>query len=354
MTFLTVADPAAPDLGILEALKGVSTLRDYATSITGTGGFETVFWSSGAGDAVAGVRRFSANGTVEETVYFDTTGISGDPTRGQDPLVRLDDGGYLLVWDERVSDDPFRDTQNVFALRFDAAGNRIGDSLTLLEARPRVDEDFGEPVAIVLESGLIAVSALRTGAQPATIINVYATDLSLLHTTEIAITGSVGRVEQILTALPSGDFLMTNLGFEQQLQSQLFDQNSVALNPPVVVQSLGGSFLDDVSVTPLENGRTLVLWRSNESINSIEVYGQILDTDGSALGANFQVNTRTYDIQELPQALALPGGGFYVTWIDYGGAAVQIGAPFDPEPAITGRLYSASGTAVTEEEIVIP
>ena len=70
-------------------------------------------------------------------------------------------------------------------------------------------------------------------------------------------------------------------------------------------------------VAGLTNGRYVVVWASYDQDGSKwGIYGQLFDTDGSALGDEFQVNTSTNQEQYQPRVTKLGDGKFVVTWQD--------------------------------------
>ncbi len=95
-------------------------------------------------------------------------------------------------------------------------------------------------------------------------------------------------------------------------------------------------------VTGLIDGGFVVAWDSMDQDGSnTGVYGQIFDVAGNPDGAEFRINTLTYDGQRLPAITATPDGGFVVVW----------GSDFqdDSGQGVLGQVYDASGTPVGNE-----
>ncbi len=68
-------------------------------------------------------------------------------------------------------------------------------------------------------------------------------------------------------------------------------------------------------VAALSDGGFVIVWQSNEQDGAKEgVFGQRYDSNGSAVGSEFQINTETSQEQENASVAALDGGGFVVTW----------------------------------------
>ena len=65
----------------------------------------------------------------------------------------------------------------------------------------------------------------------------------------------------------------------------------------------------------LANGSSVIVWQSYlQDGSGYGVYAQRFADDGSALGAEFRINSVTLYDQQTPSVIALSGGGFVVTW----------------------------------------
>jgi hypothetical protein len=90
-------------------------------------------------------------------------------------------------------------------------------------------------------------------------------------------------------------------------------------------------------------GGFVVVWHSDlQDGYSYGVFGQRFGSDGSSLGTEFQVNTYTYDSQQLPNVAAGTNGEFVVVWESYG---YQDGDSY----GVFGRRFASDGTAQGEE-----
>ena len=99
------------------------------------------------------------------------------------------------------------------------------------------------------------------------------------------------------------------------------------------------------AVSALTDGGFVAVWTSFDQDGSdVGVYGQRYDASGSALGAEFRVNTYTDGPQAEGQIAALADGGFIITWA----SRDQDGSDF----GVFGQRYDASGSPQgTEFEI---
>ena len=97
------------------------------------------------------------------------------------------------------------------------------------------------------------------------------------------------------------------------------------------------------SIAVLSDGGHIVTWNSyGQDGSSNGVFGQRYDSDGIAVGGEFQVNTTTSNHQRESSAVGLTGGGFVVVWQDEGGAD---GSGY----GIFGQRYDVDGVAAGSE-----
>ncbi|MED5462763.1 MAG: hypothetical protein VYC03_09080, partial [Pseudomonadota bacterium] len=104
------------------------------------------------------------------------------------------------------------------------------------------------------------------------------------------------------------------------------------------------------SSTVLADGSVVVTWQSYnydqeqpQSNWDIGVFGKRYDTNGKALGEEFQINTHTTSNQTVPSVTALDDGGFAVTWTSDGG---HYGGSSSDIYAKTFTVTDASGNPV--------
>ncbi|WP_040476951.1 cadherin-like domain-containing protein [Paramagnetospirillum caucaseum] len=97
-----------------------------------------------------------------------------------------------------------------------------------------------------------------------------------------------------------------------------------------------------VSATKLVGGGFVITRTSNgEDGSSTGVHARIYAADGTALGAEFRLNTYTTSLQEDAKLVAMADGGFVAVWTSYG----QDGATY----GLYGQRVSASGQTLGGE-----
>lgn len=177
------------------------------------------------------------------------------------------DGGYVVIW----SAGPFS-TEHMYGQKYDSAGNEVGDVLRI-NSTP-IDGMFSQ-------SNTADVCALDNGG--------------------FIVTWSVNPV---------------GLGYD--IYAQLFDISGQAVGAEIVVTKEPGYHSNyDPHVTQMADGGYIITWTGDEPnyFDSLGIYGQRFDTNGTTIGSPFHVNSFTYGLQDNSDIDALAGGGFVVTWI---------------------------------------
>ncbi len=125
-----------------------------------------------------------------------------------------------------------------------------------------------------------------------------------------------------------------------------------------LVSPYTNTFENNPAIAALTNGNFIVVWASYNQASSnsqMDIYGQMLSTNGAKIGTTFLVNQFTAYNQRNPAVAALKNGGFVVAWVseqerssapDWGANTSAYSASSTPEPSldIYHRLYTISGT----------
>jgi hypothetical protein len=110
--------------------------------------------------------------------------------------------------------------------------------------------------------------------------------------------------------------------------------------------STGVAEFPDIAV--LSNGNFVVTWDFTpvNTDATKDVFYQVFNSAGTAIGSQTEANTTTADAQEAASVAALAGGGFAISWTSNN--EVSAGSQQD----IYVRLFNASGTATSGEILV--
>ena len=133
-----------------------------------------------------------------------------------------------------------------------------------------------------------------------------------------------------------------------QISGRRIAATGATLGPEFQVNSLTTATEYTTNVAADTSGRFVVVWDSfgspGNDTNSISIQARRFAADGTATGAQFQVNTTTSDYQRYPDVAKAPGGPFVVVWES------EVSAGTDTEgSSIQGRLYDVNGTPITAE-----
>jgi hypothetical protein len=205
-------------------------------------------------------------------------------------IAGLNGGGYVIVWSSQAQDGNLR---GIYGQRYDSSGAAAG---TEVHISTEANNDQHRPSVGALEDGGYVVtwdSFLQDGSFGGIYAQRYGADGS-----------AVG-----------GEFRVNTTVLNNQQQSH---------------------------VTGLGDGGFLVTWASNLTDGGgFGVYAQRYASSGAVVGSEFRVNTTTANDQQGPEATALAGGGFVVTWTSFG----QDGS----DNGVYARIYGQNGVAVGGE-----
>jgi hypothetical protein len=141
------------------------------------------------------------------------------------------------------------------------------------------------------------------------------------------------------SATSSGGDTSTN-----SIQARRYASDGSALGTQFQVNTYTTSQQIEPAVSLASNEDFLVVWRSAGSLGSDtsldSIQGQRYASNGSAQGGQFQVNSYTTDLQSVPSAASAAGGGFVVAWQSYG----SYGTDTDAQ-SIQAQRYASDGSA---------
>jgi|GEM_PF-3029913 len=162
------------------------------------------------------------------------------------------------------------------------------------------------------------------------------------HTAHTQITPSV-------TALAGGGFVVIWESVRQRydgswgdIYGQLYDAGGTAIGDefPINTYAVGSQALPTVAA--LADGGFVAIWSSDlQDGSSRGVFGQRFDGKGKEVGDEFQVNTFTTNRQDPYSVTGLPDGGFVVVWNSWHQDGSSVG--------VYGQLYDKYGATVGPE-----
>ena len=129
----------------------------------------------------------------------------------------------------------------------------------------------------------------------------------------------------------------------QSVQAQRYARTGARQGSEFQVNSYTQGYQGEVSVAMDAAGNFVVVWYSEGSsgtdTSGSSIQGQRYAANGSALGAEFQVNTYTSDLQYDPAVAMNAGGDFVVVWASIGSPGTDASGA-----SIQGQRFAANGT----------
>jgi hypothetical protein len=138
---------------------------------------------------------------------------------------------------------------------------------------------------------------------------------------------------------PDGDFVVVWRNFvtpTSSIQAQRYASDGSALGGEFQVNTTGGHVFSPV-VAVAGDGDFVVVWSGPEITHDIRA--RRFASDGSAQGADFQVNTYTTNAQTWPAVGAAPDGDFVVVWGSDGSSGTDTSAT-----SVHGQRYASDGS----------
>jgi len=302
-----------------------SKYYQYAPSATALAdGSFVITWVSDGQDGsgyVIYAQRYDASGNTAgdefQVSYHEIYIRDFNPLRTS--ITALEDGGFVISWNGYY----YGDSSGIFAQRYDASGNRVGDEF-LVNTYTASEQSY--PSTATLADGSFVITWVSDG-QDGDGIGVYAQRYDASGNTQ----GTEFQVntytisiqeDQSITALADGGFIITWHSYGQDgsgsgIYAQRYDANGNTQGSEFQVNTYTYANQFAPSTTALADGGFIITWQSNVQDGSgYGIYAQRYDSSGNTVGTEFQVNTYTETDQFIPRSATLADGGFIITWAD--------------------------------------
>jgi hypothetical protein len=108
-------------------------------------------------------------------------------------------------------------------------------------------------------------------------------------------------------------------GSDRGVYAQRFDSNGAAVGTEFLVNTVTASYQEAPKITALADGGLFISWQSYGQDGSwSSIHGQRYASSGLAVGSEFQVNTHT-DHQQIDSCIStIADGGWVITWVSQG------------------------------------
>ena len=246
-----------------------------------------------------------------------------------DPIIGLPDGGFIVTWsadarynntDQGAIDNPIYQDVNdgseygIFGQRFDAYGNKVGESFQIntYTSADQIDSD------IALDSNGNILITWQSENQDGSSYGIYTQKFELTSSgvtkigseVQVNTTTSGAQTDPEITALPNGKAIIT---WENgtDIYAQILGDNGSKIGSEIKVTS-NVSVESNPVVTSISTG-FIITWQSNESGNN-DIFTQQFDINGVKVGDAIKVNTTVMAEQVEPTITTLSDGGYIIAW----------------------------------------
>ena len=280
--------------------------------------------SDGDGYGIA-AQLFSATGVAVGSEMQVNETVAGDQTNVQ--VTALSNGGFATTWTSYGQDS---DRGGVYAKIYDGSASVVAQEFHVNTTSTGNQGDYWDGLSLDQLSNGNIILAWSSDQNSNSSTDVYAKIISSTGATvfdEFILNSTTVSVQDDpkVTATQDGGFIAVWQSYDPDgtyfdIQAQKFNVDGVAQGAEFTVNSEKASQQLSPEITELTNSDYVVVWASAEqdTANSYGIFGQLFEANGTAKGAEFQVNTYVEGRQDSPSIAALSDGGFVVSWNSVG------------------------------------
>ncbi|MGV3525073.1 MAG: hypothetical protein ACO1RX_12655 [Candidatus Sericytochromatia bacterium] len=346
--------PASPMLSLsgVQQLRGETQINTFTSQYQGMAevamddaGNYVVVWISTEQVGVAGVfgQRFDRFGAPQGSEFHVNTFTSGVIVETD---VAMDaDGDFVVTWPGYNESDT---TFGVYAQRYDSSGQNLGAEIQVNSYT--TNNQLAAAVAMA-DTGAFVIS-WQSKNEDGDDYGVYARrfhangDAADLPFRVNAYTTSA-QSEPTVAMDSDGDFVIAWQSNNQYdpyygIYARRYDSQGNALSEDIHINTYTTNWQSEPDIAMDATGDFSLAWTStNQDGSDRGIVARRFNSDGSAKGAEFAVNTITDDDQYLPEIACDQAGNLLISWTNLtsdGGVS-----------EVVGRRYDRSGTARGEE-----
>lgn len=266
-------------------------------------------------------------------------------------ITGLSDGGYVVSWTSYNQDGS---GGGIYSQHYEASGAQLGGETRVNTSTE--NNQTNSRVAALSSGGYVVSWDSRTDSGTDSGIYTQRFDANgnaLGGETRVNTTTVNTQLNPSVAAL-SGGYVVSWIIHDltgSAIYSQRFDANGIALGGETLVDTITGGQHDYQSLVALSGGGYVVSWIEfdvSDSFSSV-IYSQHFDANGAELGGQTLVDT--LDGQDVFQhaylsGAALSAGGYVISWVSADDAGISKG--------IYSQLYDANGAVLGAETLVSP
>lgn len=325
-------------------------LQDESSIATDAAGNYVIVWSDdtqeGNGRGVFG-QRFSAAGVAQGSEFHVNTFTTGNQSSSE---VAMDAAGnFVVVWSGSAQGG---DKDEVFAQRYNSSGARLGSEFRVNS----FTTDNQSIASIAMDAAGDFVVTWQSFSQDGDGFGIYGQRYNAAGSPQGAEfrvnTVTLNNQNECSVAIDStGDFVVAwtsqnQDGSGQGVFAQRFNSNGTAQGSEFRVNTFTTGEQDQTSVAMDSLGNFVIAWESqSQDGDSLGVFGQRYTSAGGRLGTEFQINSFTTSDQENPRVSMDSGGDFIVVWesqVEDGSSAGIFAQNFTSSGAIQGSEFKVN------------
>ncbi len=256
-------------------------------------------------------------------------------------LASRGNGSFVVVW---TSEDQDGSSTGVFGQRFDSSGSKAGAEFPI--NTDTSGAQAGADVAIDGSGNFVVV--WQSDGQDGSDLGVFGqrfdgSGAKLGGEFQVNTSTSLNQADPSIAMDKAGNFVVVwssnrNDFAHDDIFGQRFDSSGAKLGSEFPVNTSTALPSLEPSIAMDGAGNFVVIW--SLGLFSSDVFGQRFDVSGAKIGAEFEVNTYTTDIQFRPSVAMAKNGKFVVVWAGSDGSHEQIfGQRFGPSGAKVGAEF---------------
>ncbi|MEM9540606.1 MAG: S8 family serine peptidase [Cyanobacteria bacterium P01_E01_bin.42] len=266
-------------------------------------------------------------------------------TQEHPSIAALQDGGFIVAWESLNQDS---NGKGIFAQRFDGNGDRISGEFQVNSES--VGEQLYPAIASLTNGDFVITwqSEGKDGSAYGIFGQRYNSQGNALgNEFQINTTTANDQSRPAISSLQDGGFLITwasegQDGDFEGIYGQRYNANGVKVGGEFNLNTYSNGSQYVPTVTSLADGGFVVAWQSEgQDGSAYGIFGQCFDSNSQPVGEEFRINTEVSQHQINPAIAPLSNGGFVVTWQSY----QQDGSNY----GIHGQRFDSDGNAIGDE-----
>jgi len=293
--------------------------REPAVAMDAEGNFVVTWYGPGEDTEDIFARRFNSNGQPLGSEFRVNTYTNDKQLY---PRVAMNnDGGFIIVWES--SNVPGQSNKAVCGRLYDSIGSSIGPEFVINEEA----SDSRYPDVAMDAEGNFAVVWMRDKSSNSIIARLYNSDgTAKMKPFEVSTIRFSSVTQPSIAMDKAGNFVVAwdgdpKLAGLDDIHVRCYKSDGTAIGAQFIVNTTLTGPQQNPEVAMNNRGRFIIVWDSkiDPDINERDIFAQRYNSSGVPLGNEFQVNTYMTDDQKRPSvAMGLNGNKFVMAWQSYG------------------------------------